>query len=304
MAINLSDNVKTSAPKLLDNRSSNDGIIPYTSVGDALSNIPPTYRARGLFVFIDNGVDGLKLYWFKDGIGNSDLVEVGLGGSTGLEPSDYDLDEFNNASADPFVRVSEIPDLTTPNLQEVIDASGNPLFAELPGGVMISDEDSSLSFSARIGTEIDIRTQEEGAIEGTLIESWMRFIKGNIELHLKSNDGTEGQTLIQGADGGLEWGDLPTPGDFNPSDHDLDEFQNESADPFVRVSEVSASTPTAPIEDSIEDALANIDIKDGDNFIVSDMGLYKKTSEDVKGYKLIYRFIGDLGANDLIFYKQ
>ena len=89
MAINLSDNIKLSAPKLLDDRSTKNGTTPYTSIGEALSIVGEESRARGLFVLIDEGVDGLKLYWFKDGVDDLDLVEMEAGDySTGLEAID------------------------------------------------------------------------------------------------------------------------------------------------------------------------------------------------------------------------
>jgi hypothetical protein len=55
-----------------------------------------------------------------------------IGGDTPFDPSDYDLDEFTNASEDPFVRQSEIPSVTTPDL-DAVTQEGN--VSRVPLGV-------------------------------------------------------------------------------------------------------------------------------------------------------------------------
>lgn len=61
------------------------------------------------------------------------------------------------------------------------------------------------------------------------------------QLNPAVND-VEGDELIAISQSGktvkLRVGDLPTPDDFEPSEHDLDEFQNKSADPYVKESEI------------------------------------------------------------------
>lgn len=75
MAININDNFNVSAPKAIDNRSGKfiSGIwYPYSSVAEANTTI--SQRHKGLTVYIDDGT-GLKEYWYKDGILNSNLVK-------------------------------------------------------------------------------------------------------------------------------------------------------------------------------------------------------------------------------------
>jgi hypothetical protein len=78
MAINLSDNIYTSAPKPTDSRYLCN-LTPYTSVGQANSNITGGVggvRYTGLTVNI-----GGSEYWYKTGIGDGDLVLKSLGGT-------------------------------------------------------------------------------------------------------------------------------------------------------------------------------------------------------------------------------
>lgn len=68
MAIVLSDNIKTNAPKPTDSRYLNN-LTPYTGVTQANTLIPSGTRYIGLTVNINN-----VEYWYKDGISDSDLV--------------------------------------------------------------------------------------------------------------------------------------------------------------------------------------------------------------------------------------
>lgn len=79
MATPITDNLQSNSPKLLDNRSSNNG-IPYISVAAANAATPLAFRARGLFKFIDNG-SGLQRYVYKNGVTDSDLVKDNDGGT-------------------------------------------------------------------------------------------------------------------------------------------------------------------------------------------------------------------------------
>ena len=74
MAINLSDNIKVSAPKPIESRYLNIN-EPWGSVSEVNSYIPEGERHIGLTVYIVNAE-----YWYKDGVGDSDLV-LKLGGS-------------------------------------------------------------------------------------------------------------------------------------------------------------------------------------------------------------------------------
>ena len=69
MTINLSDNIKVSAPKPTDGRYLNI-ISSYSSVGEVNSIIPIGERHIGLTV----NVLGVE-YWYKNGILNTDLIE-------------------------------------------------------------------------------------------------------------------------------------------------------------------------------------------------------------------------------------
>jgi hypothetical protein len=53
-----------------------------------------------------------------------------IGNDTPFDPSDYDLDEFTNESSDPFVRQSEIPSGTTPDL-DAVTQEGNVTKTEI-----------------------------------------------------------------------------------------------------------------------------------------------------------------------------
>ena len=78
MAINLSDNIYTSAPKPTDSRYLCN-LVPYASVSQANSNIvggSGGVRYTGLTVNIAGNE-----YWYKTGIGDGDLVLKSLGGT-------------------------------------------------------------------------------------------------------------------------------------------------------------------------------------------------------------------------------
>ena len=86
MAILLNDNIQIEAGKHIDNKYG-----PYNDLASALASIPSFKRVRGLTVgVIEGGL--LKEYWFKEGVGNSDLIEkttvtnnTGGGGGTGID---------------------------------------------------------------------------------------------------------------------------------------------------------------------------------------------------------------------------
>ncbi len=69
MAINLGDNIRISGPLPIDSRYFNN-LAPYASTGETNLVILEAERYIGLTVNI-NGIE----YWYKDGIGNGDLVE-------------------------------------------------------------------------------------------------------------------------------------------------------------------------------------------------------------------------------------
>lgn len=77
MAINLSDNIQTNAPKSADSRYMNN-LVPYVSVAEVNSTLDAGVRFSGLTVNI-LGVE----YWYKEGIGDGDLLEkTSAGGGT------------------------------------------------------------------------------------------------------------------------------------------------------------------------------------------------------------------------------
>lgn len=78
MSITLNDNIKTNAPKDIENRAgvfSGGAFIPYADVAAANAAILPAYRFKGLTVRITEG-SGWSLYWYRDGILDGDLVKV------------------------------------------------------------------------------------------------------------------------------------------------------------------------------------------------------------------------------------
>jgi hypothetical protein len=94
MAINLSDNIYTSAPKPTDSRYLCN-LAPYTSISQANSNIiggTGGVRYTGLTVNI-----GGNEYWYKTGIGDGDLVLKSLGGT--LTGATNGLSLFNTGKA-------------------------------------------------------------------------------------------------------------------------------------------------------------------------------------------------------------
>jgi hypothetical protein len=75
MAQQINDNFSIKAPKLLDDRSHKiaGGVaVPYTSINEALSTVSSSYRSIGLIMLINDGT-GIKEYWYKNGIGDSQL---------------------------------------------------------------------------------------------------------------------------------------------------------------------------------------------------------------------------------------
>ena len=77
MAINLSDNIKTNAPKPTDSRYLNN-LSPWASVAAVNAGISSGTRYTGLTV----NVQGVE-YWYEGGIGDGDLVVKTVSGGTG-----------------------------------------------------------------------------------------------------------------------------------------------------------------------------------------------------------------------------
>jgi hypothetical protein len=81
MAINLSDNINTNSPKILDKRYG-----PWNSIADANANVIPLQRSLGLTVGILSGV-GINEYWYYSGVTDSDLIIKTIGGGSGTGSS-------------------------------------------------------------------------------------------------------------------------------------------------------------------------------------------------------------------------
>lgn len=124
MAININDNIKVQAPKILDDRMKKPNGNAYSSKNDVLSTLPISRRAVGLIVMINE-----DLFYFRDGVElESHLHPVGSNGTPGVEsvtgnivddtdpqnptvnfiPGDYELSSFSNSGSDPFVRLSSL----------------------------------------------------------------------------------------------------------------------------------------------------------------------------------------------------
>lgn len=107
-------------------------------ISDLLNNQSPSIsiqdQSLGLTLFTVLDQDITYTYLWTGNPGNYGLAELqsNLTDFQLLEtdqgfvfnPSDYDLEDFNNASANPFVRANEIPIPTTPRLQQVSDEGG------------------------------------------------------------------------------------------------------------------------------------------------------------------------------------
>ena len=80
MAIILNDNLKINVGKPVDSKYLN-GLVPYTNIGEVNTVVPIAERYVGLTVNIVN-----EEYWYKDGVGDIDLVEklVSSSGGTGI----------------------------------------------------------------------------------------------------------------------------------------------------------------------------------------------------------------------------
>lgn len=79
MSISINDNILSNSPKLLDARQG-----PFNSVSEALTTVTSTLRQVGLLIVI-NIAGQTTLYWFKNGVADSDLVPFSSGGSGSIE---------------------------------------------------------------------------------------------------------------------------------------------------------------------------------------------------------------------------
>ena len=111
MAIILGDNIQINGPLAVDSRYLND-LVPYTSVSGANSTIVSGVRYIGLTV----NVGGVE-YWYKDGIGDGDLVIKTMGGTGTLTGATNGI-ILTNSGTTVALGGSLISDTT-------IDASGN-----------------------------------------------------------------------------------------------------------------------------------------------------------------------------------
>lgn len=103
MAIELNDNIDNKSPKILDARYSINGVTPYTTVLQANSSIPLSYRAIGLTVNIAN-----VEYWYENGTADVDLVIKTSGGSVNNGANGLSLDGFNVVLGGTMDRDTEI----------------------------------------------------------------------------------------------------------------------------------------------------------------------------------------------------
>lgn len=120
MSIQINDNLRISAPKLVDDRTLKEDGTPYSSKAEVLTTIIASRRALGLIVLI-----GTDFYYFKTGTTSEShlqplTISGGVQSVTGgivdntdplnpvvvFTPENYDLLQFSNASSNPFVRLS------------------------------------------------------------------------------------------------------------------------------------------------------------------------------------------------------
>ena len=122
MSIQINDNLRISAPKLVDDRTLKEDGTPYSSKAEVLTTIIASRRALGLIVLI-----GTDFYYFKTGTTSEShlqplTISGGVQSVTGgivdntdplnpvviFTPENYDLLQFSNASSNPFVRLLEL----------------------------------------------------------------------------------------------------------------------------------------------------------------------------------------------------
>ena len=99
MAINLSDNIKVSAPKPADSRYLNI-TVPYSGTSHVNFIIPTGERYLGLTVLINGTQTGgvNKEYWYKAGVTDPDLVLKSLGGTSVLTGATNGLTLINSGT--------------------------------------------------------------------------------------------------------------------------------------------------------------------------------------------------------------
>lgn len=73
MSVTVNDSIQSNSPKSLDNKYLNLGIVPYVSTTEANTVLLSAYRSRGLTVNI-----GGAEYWYRDGLGDVNLVAKGV----------------------------------------------------------------------------------------------------------------------------------------------------------------------------------------------------------------------------------
>ena len=139
MAINLSDNIKVSAPKPIDSRYLNVTGGTYPSACVVCTSIPVGERYLGLTVLVKSGASNVE-YWFKDNVntliekkydtvvpfsdyltgassmgdyvqcsGIQRLVLVGFGGSGGVDDCFYSQNNNYFVDCSGYVRIGEYP---------------------------------------------------------------------------------------------------------------------------------------------------------------------------------------------------
>lgn len=139
MAINLSDNIKVSAPKPVDSRYLNVTGGTYLNLPAVCASIPTGERYLGLTVLVKSGASNVE-YWFKDNVntliekkydtvvpfsdyltgassmgdyvqcsGIQRLVLVGFGGSGGVDDCFYSQNNNYFVDCSGYVRIGEYP---------------------------------------------------------------------------------------------------------------------------------------------------------------------------------------------------
>ena len=100
--IEINDGFILNANRPLDLRGykqSGEDYIAWSSISEANAGIVAGVRFRGMLVPIDNGVDGLIMYMYKDGTLNGDLIIWTPGSPAPSSPTSYGLKNLQNGDA-------------------------------------------------------------------------------------------------------------------------------------------------------------------------------------------------------------
>jgi len=179
MAIQYNENIKIAAPAPLDkrylsNRLINGVYLPYSSTTEVNTTIIPSERYIGLTVNISGSE-----YWYKNGIGDSDLIEkIGVGGSSSGVDSVFNLGFFLGNSG---VQILPINHLTNDAYDGNYESLYNYYYRDVNGYIRIGSSNVDNVF--RRGYYNKIKDKSfiwNDYIQSSNLRGWI-FIDGNVD---------------------------------------------------------------------------------------------------------------------------